>query len=81
MIKTKQHRRQELINKQLKNQNYAHEKKDILKIILTVLISVAVFFGIIWLICKFVPILIGAIVFIPLALSRTIRQSKHLKRY
>lgn len=46
-------------------------KKDILKIILTVLISVAVFFGIIWLICKFVPIS-SAIVFIPLALSRTI---------
>lgn len=48
------------------------KKKDILKIILTGLISVAVFFGIIWLICKFAPLLIGAIVFIPLALSRTI---------
>ncbi len=71
MIKTKQHRRQELINKQLKKTNYAHEKKDIFKIILTILISVAVFFGIIWLICKFVPIS-SAIVFIPLALSRTI---------
>lgn len=40
-------------------------KKDILKIILTVLIAVAVVFGIIWLICEFAPLLLGAIVFIP----------------
>lgn len=40
-------------------------KKDILKIIATVLISVAVFFGIIWLICQIVPFFIVAIVFIP----------------
>lgn len=40
-------------------------KKDILKIILTVLIAAAVFLGIIWLICEFAPLLIGALVFIP----------------
>lgn len=40
-------------------------KKDILKIILTVLIAAVVFLGIIWLICEFAPLLIGALVFIP----------------
>lgn len=40
-------------------------KKDILKIIATVLIAAVVFLGIIWLICEFAPILLGAIVFIP----------------
>lgn len=39
-------------------------KKDILKIIFTVIIAAAVFLGIIWLICEFAPLLIGAIVFI-----------------
>lgn len=40
-------------------------KKDILKIIATVLIATAVFLGIIWLICEFAPLLLGALVFIP----------------
>lgn len=40
-------------------------KKDIIKIIATVLVAVLIVFAIIWLIIKICPILIGAIVFIP----------------
>lgn len=40
-------------------------KKDILKIIATVLIAVVVVFAVIWLICKIAPILIGAVIFLP----------------
>lgn len=40
-------------------------KMDILRIFLTVLVSALLFLGLIWLICEFAPILIGAIVFIP----------------
>lgn len=40
-------------------------QKNILKIILTELISALVVAGIIWLIIELAPILIGAIVFIP----------------
>lgn len=40
-------------------------KKDWLKIIATILAAVAIVAGLIWLICEFAPILIGAIVFIP----------------
>lgn len=40
-------------------------KKDIFKIILTVLCAIALVFLIIWVISKICPILIGAIVFIP----------------
>lgn len=40
-------------------------KKDILKIIMTVLVAVLIVFAAIWLICKIAPILIGAIIFLP----------------
>ena len=40
-------------------------KKDILKIIATIIVAVLIVFAIIWLISKIAPLLIGAIVFIP----------------
>lgn len=39
--------------------------KDFLKIIATVIGAVIVFGAVIWLICEFAPLLLGAIVFIP----------------
>lgn len=40
-------------------------KKDILKIVATVLGAVAIFLAVLWLILEFAPILIGVIVFLP----------------
>lgn len=40
-------------------------KKDWLKIIATIIAAVAIVFGIIWLLSKCIPLLIGAIIFIP----------------
>lgn len=40
-------------------------KKDILKIIATIIVAVLIVFAVIWLICKIAPILIGAIIFLP----------------
>lgn len=40
-------------------------KKDILKIIATIIVAVLIVFAIIWLISKIAPLLIAAIVFIP----------------
>lgn len=40
-------------------------KKDILKIIATIIVAALIVFAIIWLISKIAPLLIAAIVFIP----------------
>lgn len=40
-------------------------KKDYLKIAALIIVAIAIVVGIIWLISKCIPLLIGAIVFIP----------------
>ena len=40
-------------------------KKDLLKIIATIMAAVAVVFALLWLICKITPVLIVAIIFLP----------------